>query len=131
MPSSSGRPAQLLVVDDDETLLRLIAVSLQRAGFVVHTAANGVEAIAVASRESIDLLITDILMPEMEGIELIGRLRQSTPQLRVIAMSGGGTIGAEHCLKLASSLKAAGVLEKPFPINALVSMVRDLASPQP
>lgn len=113
----------ILIADDDEPVRHLIRAGLEGAGYDVAEAANGVEAIRAANATPFDLVITDILMPEKDGLETIVHLRKRSPGLKVIAISG-----YENALFLADArgLGAARVLPKPFKIAELVAMVRDL-----
>lgn len=75
-----------------------------------------------------DLVVTDMVMPEMDGVELILILRKTHPRLPVIAMSGGGRLGPDDYLKIARAGGAARILAKPFEIDQLLWMVRELIS---
>jgi DNA-binding response OmpR family regulator len=106
--------ANLLLVDDDADFLKLQGELLRLAGYSVVTASNGKEAIRMAKDHAFDLVITDLVMPEKEGIETIMELRRKFPALKIIAMSGGGQGGAEDYLLMARHLGASQTLAKPF-----------------
>lgn len=116
--------ARILVVDDEEIVRVTLRQMLEKAGHQVFEAANGLEALRAFEKREADLVITDIIMPEKEGIETIMELRQRKPDLKIIAMSGGGRTGTMEYLHLAKSLGADNVLPKPFKMGE----VRDLVS---
>jgi len=101
---------RILVVDDDEALRTIVGLMLASDGHAVCTAADGTAAIALYRQQPTDIVITDIVMPGMEGLETIQELRRLDPNVRVIAMSGWNPL----YLKLAQRLGALAVLHKPF-----------------
>lgn len=115
--------ANILLVDDNAGLLKMQAEFLRDAGHTVATAANGKEAMRVVQRGSFDLVVTDLVMPEKEGIETIIELRRKFPALKIIAMSGGGRVDAKDYLDIARKLGAARTLAKPFSGKELVEAV--------
>ena len=114
---------RVLVVDDEPALLKAVAAILEGAGFQVFTAANGREARAKASEHQIDLLITDLGMPDEDGIELVRRLKAEGRDLRIIAMSG--TYGPD-LLKAAKLLGADSTLSKPMTASQLLDCIHKL-----
>ena len=104
----------LLVVDDQDDLRLTLQATLEGAGYRVVTAADGRDANKAFAHERLDLVLTDLLMPDKDGIEVITDLRESRPELPVIAMSGGGKMSADYYLKLARALGAKAILQKPF-----------------
>ena len=84
--------ATILIVDDEESILKTLAGILEDEGYKTLTAGDGVEALAVAQREVPDLVMLDIWMPRMEGLETLQRLKELYPELIVVMMSGHGTI---------------------------------------
>ena len=115
--------AKLLLVDDNQDLLGMQGEFLRMSGHEVETAVNGDEALAHAARGNFDLVITDIIMPSKDGIELIVALRKSQPSARIIAISGGGRLNAKDYLGIAQKLGAAATLAKPFSGSDLVATV--------
>lgn len=115
--------AVILVVDDDTLIRTTIKKLLMRAGHVVLEAANGIEAENVAATSGIDLLITDIIMPDKEGLMLVRDLKKHMPELQIIAMSGGGRAGAFTLLDTASQFGAQTVLRKPFRAGELLKAI--------
>jgi DNA-binding NtrC family response regulator len=115
--------SRILVIEDDESFRRMLSRTLQRAGHQVVEAANGRQGVNLLSVETVDLVLTDIIMPDMEGLETIRLLRKSYPDLKVIAMSGGGRLGPEGYLKVAHRFGAMATLSKPFDNNQLFAAV--------
>ncbi len=115
----------ILIAEDDEGVRRLIRYSLEEAGYGVFEAANGTEALQTARTTPLDLVITDILMPDTDGLETIIHLRKRAPAVKVIAISG-----EENALFLADAreLGAARVLAKPFKPADLLALVHDVLS---
>lgn len=114
---------RVLVVDDDAELLRRISSALAAAGCKVRCATDGAVALARLRDEPADLVLTDIIMPNREGIETMLAVRALLPHAKVIAMSGGGRIGGHEFLVLAKSLGADAVLSKPFRLEEMVRLV--------
>lgn len=120
-------PIRLLVIDDDNLVRAALADMLQTAGFEVVTASNGRLGLELLDTTSVDAIITDILMPEQEGLETIREARQRFPDIRILAISGGGAGGGEtQLLRFAESFGADQTLPKPFTGSQLVAAVRAL-----
>jgi CheY-like chemotaxis protein len=118
-------PLSVLVVEDDPALLDLMTSAFRRAGFGVHGARNGREGVTLLAALQPDLMVTDIVMPEMEGIGAILEARRHAPATRVIAISGGGHYGRScDFLGWASELGADEVLAKPFRVSSLITAAR-------
>jgi CheY-like chemotaxis protein len=107
---------RVLVVDDHPEVLKAVAEALKVSGFQVFTAANGQAVSAMVSDLSIDLLITDLGMPDEDGIEIIRRMRSEYPELKIIAISGTFGIEVLHSAKL---LGAHATLSKPVTVAEL------------
>ncbi|MFC1652407.1 response regulator [Planctomycetota bacterium] len=118
--------AHILVIDDNTNLREMVCSILMRAGHYVLEACDGSEAIDMITEKTPDLIITDIIMPGKEGIQTIIDLRRSHPDLRIIGMSGGGTIGSEHCLDMAKEFGASQTLQKPFGKEKLLKTVNQV-----
>jgi YesN/AraC family two-component response regulator len=99
---------------------------LEKAGYEVDLAANGREGLELFVKESADLVITDIIMPDKEGLELILEMKKLSPELKIIAISGGGRISPESYLECARHFGAERVFQKPFRQQELVSAVGEL-----
>lgn len=121
--------ATILVVDDEDDIRHMLCKLLTRAGYAAESAAHGLEAMEQIRSKPIDLVITDILMPEQEGIETIIELRKKHPAIKVIAMSGGGRGEAAHYLDMAQVYGAHQVFNKPFEHSALLEAVEQLLAP--
>jgi DNA-binding NtrC family response regulator len=115
--------ASILLVDDNQQLRTMIERGLKLAGHEVVTAVNGKSALAILPKLEFDLILTDIVMPDMEGLELIRAIRKMNTTTKIIAMSGGGRGTAEDYLTLARKFGASETLEKPFDITTLTSTV--------
>ena len=123
----SDQDHKSILVIDDEQLIRLqIRSALELEGYVVHEAANGNEGLARIAEAAPDVVITDILMPDKEGIETILELRRTHPKIRIIAISGGGRTGNKDFLRTAKHLGADRTLAKPFGLAELLRLVRDV-----
>jgi CheY-like chemotaxis protein len=120
----------ILVIDDDEQVRTLVGRFISGSGYSVELADNGMTGIAAMRRTPADLVITDIIMPEKEGVETIMELRRDFPQVKIIAMSGGSPqIQPDLPLRIARTLGADRILHKPFTRDALLTMVNELISP--
>jgi CheY-like chemotaxis protein len=111
----------ILVIDDNAQLRALLAEALTKMSYRVTTAANGAEAFAAIAESQFDVVITDMLMPERDGIEVIGELRRKQPEARIVAMSGGGRGSRDHYLQTAKGLGAHVALGKPFSVSELAA----------
>lgn len=121
-----GKP-RVLVIDDDELVLATLVDALRTAGFEVATAANGRIGVDLLETTSVAAVVTDILMPEQEGLETIREIRRRHPRLGILAISGGGASGIDtQLLRFARKLGADRALPKPFSASELVSAVRGL-----
>jgi len=122
--------SRILIVDDDEQIRNMLRMTLERAEYEVVEAGDGVEAVAVYKAQDIDLVITDIVMPEKEGIELIMELKGINPAVAIIAISGGGRINPEDYLKWARRFGVDDTFSKPVDRQKLLAAVANLLAPQ-
>jgi CheY-like chemotaxis protein len=118
--------ARVLVVDDDEVVRTLVAALLEGMRHEVRTVQNGVDALAAHQRHPADLVITDIYMPDMDGLELIRRIKASKPTLPIIAMSGSASARRMDALPTAERFGASAILYKPVDLDALAALVDQL-----
>ncbi len=114
---------RILVVDDNETFRLPLSATLQSAGYEVETAAEGGLAVKLHRKRPFDLVITDLVMPDQEGLETIMQLRQFQPDLRIIAISGDGRMDASNYLPLARKLGAGEILAKPFTAEQILEAI--------
>jgi DNA-binding NtrC family response regulator len=119
----------ILIVDDDELARKACRIILERAGYAVLEAANGNEAIRQYDDNKPDLVLTDIFMPEKDGIETLFEIKMKDNDAIIIAISGGGRIGPDNYLDAAKKLGATITLEKPISSEALLKAVKDALHP--
>lgn len=115
--------AKILVIEDETLVSQTVEVLLMKAGHTVSTAPDGVKGLAAYQAEQPDLVITDIIMPEKEGIETIRELRAISPRVPIIAISGGGRTKNFDFLRIAHRLGANEVLRKPFANDELIATI--------
>jgi CheY-like chemotaxis protein len=120
--------ARILLVEDDEAVREILRKTLVSAGHDVEEAPNGVVALAAYRRQASDVVITDLVMPEKNGLEAIMELRSLDPAVKIIAMSGGGrSLGpGQLYLESARLFGALRILSKPFTAQALLKMVSEV-----
>ena len=121
--------AAILLVDDDPSFRAVTVRALRAAGYAVEDAADGADGLRMFHAELPDLVITDILMPDRDGVELIGAIRRDAGAAKILAISGGGQIGPLSLLSLAAELGADAVLAKPFGSEELLRVVEGLVGP--
>ncbi|MBM4131886.1 response regulator [bacterium] len=117
---------RILVVDDEEQIRRILRMTLERAGHEVDTAADGNAAVATYDPARHDLVITDIVMPEKEGIETIQELHQVNADVKIIAISGGGRISPEEYLDWARRFGVHRTFTKPIDRDELLATIAEL-----
>ncbi len=115
--------ARILVIDDDSAARDTIVQVLEDGGYQVTSAEDGRRGLASFRRDPPDLVITDIIMPEKEGIQTITEMRGERPDAKIIAISGGGRIGNTDFLRIARHLGAMDVIPKPFDPDDLLNRV--------
>ena len=113
-------PARILLIDDDPQMLGYLQEALQFAGYGVNTARNGLSGLESFRQQRPDLVLTDIVMPDMEGIALIRAIRELDASIPIVAMSGGGRGGQAMYLEAATRLGANAALRKPFTSDELL-----------
>jgi len=119
---------RILIVDDDEQILHLLRTVLEQEGYTVDSVNDGYAALATFDPDVHDLVITDIVMPGKEGIETIMELRALRSDIPVIAISGGGRIGAEEYLSWVRRCGVRHTFTKPLPRTQLLAAVEELVS---
>ncbi len=118
--------ALVLLVEDDTLLRESLRIALQEAGHAVLPAANGAAALSMLDNSVPDIVISDILMPETDGLELIMRVRKARPDVKIIAISGGGRTRNMDMLSYAREFGAHATLAKPFLPRQLLSAIEDV-----
>ncbi|PCJ57810.1 MAG: hypothetical protein COA79_15115 [Planctomycetota bacterium] len=120
--------AKILIVDDDNGFRGSIKTILISEGYSVAETTSALKALPILEKHKIDLLITDIVMPEMDGLEFIQQVQKKYPDLKAIGMSGGGWMGnADQVQGLANEF-FSGFLKKPFGSKKIIDMVKDIIS---
>jgi CheY-like chemotaxis protein len=127
----SAAGGTILIIDDDAAVSRTLSLILTRAGYQVSVAIGGRKGLELLAKGGIDLVLTDIIMPELDGIEAIRRIRADHPSLRIIAMSGGGQIDKADFLHMAEALGADRVIEKPVRSERLLELVSTVMANPP
>ena len=115
----------ILVVDDEIEICGISQLLLESVGCEVVCVEGGQQALACMETQSFDLLITDMLMPDMDGVELINAVRRVKPEQCIMAMSGGGRAPKENYLQIAKMYGVNGVLPKPFNRVQLLKGISD------
>lgn len=115
--------ATILIIDDQPEILRVLRRVLELHGHVVAEASDGRTALRHFAGRPADVVITDIYMPEMNGIEFIMRVKEAFPEARIVAMSGGGGLAKEDVLGAAQRLGADAILQKPFTVEQVKETV--------
>jgi YesN/AraC family two-component response regulator len=117
--------ANILLVEDEPLVSETLSSAMKSKGHTVVTAGNGVEGLKRFTERPFDLVVTDIIMPDKEGIEMILEMRRHNPDAKIIAISGGGRTGNVEFLKMAESLGAMATLKKPIRLAEFLSVLND------
>jgi CheY-like chemotaxis protein len=118
--------ARILIMDDSSSVRAMLRKTLEDSGYEVVEAANGVEGIRLHREEPADVIIVDIIMPKKEGIETIMELKQEFPEVKIIAISGGGRLEAKEYLRIAKQVGATRAFAKPIEQDELLEAVQEL-----
>ncbi len=129
----NNRTKTILIVDDSKDIIDVLVIILENEGYQVEHASNGLKAVDILRTKYIDLLVTDLLMPDMDGIELIDYIKTNHPDLSYILISGGGRqLEADANFSYLDSAKlltgAKHILRKPFDAEELITVVNGLLS---
>ncbi|MDH3393490.1 MAG: response regulator [Desulfobulbaceae bacterium] len=117
---------RILVIDDDTQIREMLREILVKEGYEVAVAENGKDAIAIQQASPCDVIITDLIMPEQDGVETIMEFIQKDPTAKIIAISGGGRIGPRDYLEMAEALGAKKTFYKPFKRQDILTAVKEL-----
>ena len=116
----------ILVIDDDDDFLDMLCIRLRSSGYIVIAASDGHSGMKAYFANKPALVITDIVMPEKEGIEVIMELQNQNPKPIIIAMSGGGRVKPDAYLPVAKQLGADSIMQKPFLTSELLTSITAL-----
>lgn len=119
-----------MIVEDENEVREMLKDALSRRKYTVIEASNGLEAMSRFKPSVVDLVITDILMPEEDGLKVIMQLKEKKPGIKIIAISGGGKIGPAIYLNIARTLGADEVISKPFSLQNLITKIEGLLGPE-
>ena len=125
----ASAPIRVLVVDDNPDMRESTRHLLEKLGYQVETAPDGAAALRAQRARGVDVVLTDIFMAGTEGMETIASFKRDWPDVRVVAMSGGGTVSKKDYLEAALQVGADATLQKPFSLQALLSAL-DGAKPR-
>lgn len=117
---------KILIIDDDNEFREMLHEMVEREGYIVYSAPDGAEGIKIHNREKPGLVIIDIIMPEKEGLETILELKKNAPDLKIIAISGGGRSHPGDYLRTAKHFGADRTLAKPFTKDDLLNSISDV-----
>ena len=127
VPVNLGSQRRVMVVDDEADMRLTLKLALELAGYEVESAANGAEALALQRNRPVDVLITDIFMPESDGFEAIGAIRGEFPRCKIVVVSGGAAVSKRDYLSDAELIGVDATLQKPFDMDRLLTTLRTLA----
>ena len=113
----------VLIVEDETRIRELLSRKMEQCGYRVSEAQDGKEAIRILGEEEVDLVISDIMMPEQDGLEVIMHLKKEHPEIQIIAISAPGN---EVFLNSAKALGASRVFQKPFGLDEIARAVQEL-----
>ena len=120
----------VLIIDDEAMIRDVLTQALTERGFQISSAANGREGFELCCREPPQIIITDLLMPDGEGLEAIRRLKREFPSIRIIAISGGYRSGNIDLLETAATMGADRTFAKPVSLRRLITAIEELTPPQ-
>jgi DNA-binding response OmpR family regulator len=123
--------SHVLLVDDDDSFRKAMVRILTSAGHTVRDLPSGLDVCRALAEAPVDILVTDLIMPDVEGLETIRTVRRENSTLPIIAISGGGRLTPASYLTMARGVGATDVLAKPFEPAKLVAMIESLASQVP
>lgn len=121
--------ARILIVDDEALVRAGLRRLLTRAGHETHEACEGNEALRLQREHPADLVITDMVMPEKDGVEVVMQLRREYPKTKIVAISGGGRVSPDTYLSNVQLLGADRIFSKPVGSEELLTAIRELLGP--
>ncbi len=114
---------KLLLIDDDQDFRTMLSVRLEKVGYQVIQAEDGIKGISAFKKNPVNVVVTDIIMPEKEGMETILELKKINPAVKIIAISGGGRSVPEDYLSIAEYFGAVKSFKKPFDMKEFVETI--------
>lgn len=126
LPERSAGLSKILVIDDNELVREMVSATLDTAGHEVRHAADGEEGLRIQDEYQADVVVTDMVMPVLDGVETIRRMKRMSPPPAIIAISGSGHLGADSHLRLARQCGADAILPKPVQRQALLAAVQQI-----
>lgn len=117
---------KILLIDDEESVLKMLETFFKREGFDVVVAIDGDKGLAINRQSQVDIIVTDILMPNKEGFETIREFRRDFPEVKIVAISGGGLNNADTYLEFAKAFGADRTFSKPLDLCVLKDAVEEL-----
>ncbi len=124
-------PVCVLIIDDTPDVRHMLTETVRNAGYIVHAVADGKRALAAFEQIAPDIVISDIIMPEGEGLETIQALHRQRPEMPIIAISGGGLVGPDSYLRCARHMGADRAFTKPLDTPMLLEAIRELTRTVP
>ena len=118
--------SQILIIDDEPQVRSLLKQMLEQEGYSVTVASDGIEGLERFHKRPSDLIITDLVMPEQEGLETIRLIRKDNPDVPIFAISGGGKNSAQSYLDLAKLIGANVILKKPIDQKVLIDEINNV-----
>lgn len=122
----NSRLPAILLIEDDLSMRSMMIDFFAQKPYTLSAASSGAEALKLIKEKRFDLVITDIIMDNQDGLEVIRAIKNSYPEIKVIAISGGGKLSAEIYLKIASLLGAISIFQKPFPMHDLLKEINNI-----
>ena len=121
--------AKILIIDDDPQIVTMLSKFLDLEGHAVVTASNGKEGLTILAESAFEVVITDMMMPERDGLDVLKTIRNMQNKPKIIAMSGGSPyIDQEHLLRMAKLMKADVVIPKPLQLSKLSQKIQEILS---
>ena len=117
---------KILIIDDDADILKVTQRLLHRGGFEVDIAQDGEEGLSLFNQKKFDCVITDMIMPKKEGVEVIVEIKKKDPKVKIIALTGGGHISSDFYIKAAKQFHVDLALSKPFDPKELLAKVKEI-----
>ena len=120
----------ILIIDDEERVTQLLALLLGKSAYRTSVATTPRDGMRILREDEVDVLVVDIFMPKVSGLDIIRRLKRELPKVKILAISGGDTIAGRDCLELAVEAGADGILRKPLTSKSLTDSIQEIL-PEP